>query len=204
MENFYNHLQFPQLREIISNYKTIKEEFVNLNIPIMDIDRENKHYQEVIKEVILQVNNGGDYGWVKGWGVEGGNDNWLQLGLYSYDSEVNNFILEPFLRKFMPKTYEMIKKVNDLFMCAIVNLKKRTLLTRHSHPYIKELNLLQLHLPLITAKTENYNYINCNGEFRQHIEGEPIIFDGSLEHFALNESDEDRIILYIEFKNNKS
>lgn len=39
MENFYNHLQFPQLREIISNYKTIKEEFVNLNIPIMNIDR---------------------------------------------------------------------------------------------------------------------------------------------------------------------
>lgn len=204
MANFYDNLQFPQLQEIILNYNIIKEEFVNLNIPIMNIDRENKHYQEVIIEIIHQVNNGSDYGWIKGWGNEGGNDNWLQLGLYSFDTEVNNIILKPFLKKFMPKTFEMIKKVDDLFMCAVVNLKKRTILNRHSHPYIKELNLLQLHLPLITAKTENYNYINCNGEFKQHIEGVPIIFDGSLEHFALNESDQDRIILYIEFKNNNS
>lgn len=81
-----------------------------------------------------------------------------------------------------------------------MNLKPRSILTRHSHPYIEEQSLLQLHLPIVTAKKDNYNYINCNGEFKQHIEGVPIIFDGSLDHFALNESDEDRIILYIEFK----
>jgi hypothetical protein len=59
---------------------------------------------------------------------------------------------------------------------------------------------LQLHLPIITAKEQNYAYLNVNGEFRQHTAGEPIIFDGSLDHFVLNESPSDRIILYMEFK----
>ena len=198
--NYYKPEQFSQLQEIISNYKIIREEFMNLQVPVMKVDREEKHYAEVISEVIQQVSNGSPYGWVKGWGAEGGNDKWLQLGLYSYDNNVNELLLIPFFREKMPKTFEMIKRLEGVFMCALVNLKPRTILTRHSHPYIEEQSLLQLHLPLVTAQNDNYNYINCNGEFKQHIEGVPIIFDGSLDHFALNESDEDRIILYIEFK----
>lgn len=200
MINYYNSEQFPQLQEIISNYEIIREEFMNLNIPLMEVDRENKHYDEIIMEILQQVSVGKPYGWVKGWGVEGGNDKWLQLGLYSYDNNVNELLLIPFFSKKMPKTFEMIKKIKGLYICALVNLKPRSILTRHSHPYIEEQSLLQLHLPIVTAKKDNYNYINCNGEFKQHIEGVPIIFDGSLDHFALNESDEDRIILYIEFK----
>jgi len=198
--NYYKPEQFSQLQEIISNYKIIREEFMNLQVPVMKVDREEKHYAEVISEVIQQVSNGSPYGWVKGWGAEGGNDKWLQLGLYAYDNNVNELLLIPFFREKMPKTFEMIKRLEGVFMCALVNLKPRTILTRHSHPYIEEQSLLQLHLPLVTAQNDNYNYINCNGEFKQHIEGVPIIFDGSLDHFALNESDEDRIILYIEFK----
>ena len=61
-------------------------------------------------------------------------------------------------------------------------------------------SLLQFHLPIITAPERNYAYLNVMGEFRQHVEGEPIIFDGSLDHFAINESDVDRTIVYMEFK----
>lgn len=198
--NFYNPEQFSQLQEIISNYEIIRKEYNELKIPVMQVDREGKNYDEVIFDVIQQVNNGKEYGWVKGWGAEGGNDKWLQLGLYSYNETVNNLVLTPFLSKKMPQTFEMIKKIDGLYMCALVNLKSRTILSCHNHPYIEEEQLLQLHLPLVTAKSNNYNYINCNGEFKQHIEGIPIIFDGSLDHFALNESNEDRIILYVEFK----
>lgn len=203
MMNFYEPEAFGQLDEIISNYEIIKKEYSELKIPVMQVDREGKHYDQVILDVIQQVNNGKDYGWIKGWGAEGGNEKWLQLGLYSYNEMVNELILEPFFKRNMPQTFDMIKKIEGLYMCALVNLKSRTILSCHNHPYIEEEQLLQLHLPLVTANINNYNYINCNGEFRQHVVGIPIIFDGSLDHFALNESDEDRIILYVEFKKKK-
>lgn len=200
MQNFYNPEDFSQFQELISKYQVVREEFLNLDVPLMDINREKKHVDDVINEIFQEIVKGNPYGWVKGWGQEGGNDNWLQLGLCSHSKEINEFFLYPFLREKMPQTYEILKKIDAIHMCALVNLKPRTILNRHTHPYINEQSLLQLHLPLVTAKSDNYNYINCNGEFKQHVEGIPIVFDGSLNHFALNESDEDRIIMYIEFK----
>lgn len=94
----------------------------------------------------------------------------------------------------------MLSKIEGIKICAFVKLKARALLPCHTHPEIHEEKLLQLHLPLVTASERNYAYLNVMGEFRQHRCGEPIVFDGSLDHFALNESDVDRTILYMEFK----
>ena len=54
-----------------------------------------------------------------------------------------------------------------------------------------------MHLPIDTASIGNYAYINVQGEFRQHRCGKPIVFDGSLDHFALNESKKNRNHFYI-------
>ena len=60
-----------------------------------------------------------------------------------------------------------------------------------------------MHLPLETAPEANYAYLNVNGQFRQHVLGQPIVFDGSLDHFALNASHCDRTVLYVEFERDK-
>jgi beta-hydroxylase len=78
-------------------------------------------------------------------------------------------------------------------------LKPKTILHCHTHDEIGEENLLQFHLTLTSAVKNNFSYLNVNGEFRQHNVGEAIIFDGSLPHFALNESEHNRVILYLEF-----
>jgi aspartyl/asparaginyl beta-hydroxylase (cupin superfamily) len=196
---YYSITDFPQLHELHQNWLTIQMEFLQINAPLMNVHREGQKYKEVIGNVITELQNGNEYGWIRGWGKDGGNDDWIQFGVLSYNSQVNA-MLEPFVSSVVPRTLSMLKKIEGIKICAFVKLKAHSMLPCHTHPEIYEESLLQFHLPIITAHERNYAYLNVSGEFRQHECGIPIIFDGSLDHFAINESSEDRTILYIEFK----
>ena len=196
---FYTIDEFPRFRELCDNWQIIKEEFLQINAPLMNVHRHAKKQEEVIKQVQSELENGNTYGWVRGWGKEGINDDWIQYAIFSNNSDVNK-MLEPFINRLIPRTLEMLKRINGIKICAFVKLKTHSMLPCHTHAGIYKESLLQFHLPIITAPERNYAYLNVMGEFRQHVEGEPIIFDGSLDHFAINESDIDRTIVYMEFK----
>lgn len=198
---FYSITEFPKLQQLCNQWEVVRDEFLQLGAPMMQTHREGekKHYAEVIQDIKEEVEISGVYGWIRGWGAEGGNNNWIQYGLMSSDEYVNEMV-RPFVEYVVPNTYQLIAKIQGIKICAFVTLKAQTILHCHTHPEIFDEGLLQLHLPLVTAVNRNYAYLNVNGEFRQHICGKPIIFDGSLDHFAINESNEDRSILYIEFK----
>jgi aspartyl/asparaginyl beta-hydroxylase (cupin superfamily) len=196
---YYSIDNYPQLQELCDNWKIIQKEFLQINAPMMNVHRDGNKYDEVIRNVQKELQSGNPYGWIRGWGNAGGNDEWIQYGILSYNSQVNA-MLEPFISSFIPKTLKMLKKIDGIKICAFVKLKRRSMIPCHTHPEIHEQSLLQFHLPIVTATERNYAYLNVLGEFRQHECGVPIIFDGSLDHFAINESDKDRTILYLEFK----
>lgn len=190
---YYEINRFPKLARLCKNWKIIKAEYEKLNAPIMKIHRNDKAYNQVFSEVTNYIKEGNEYGWVLGWGETEGNDNWLQYGLIFRDQVV------PFIHSEMKQTIEMFKDIKGIKMCALAKLNPHTVLHTHQHPVVREEALLQLHLPIETVLHKNYNYLNVQGEFRQHVCGEPIVFDGSLDHFALNESTGERTVLYIEF-----
>jgi beta-hydroxylase len=197
--SFYSINEFPRLRELCDNWQIIKEEFLQINAPLMNVHRHAKKEEEVIKEIQSELEKGNAYGWVLGWGKQGINDDWIAYAILSDRGEVNK-MLEPFIKRFIPRTLEMLKRIDGLKICGFLKLKAHSTLPCHTHEGIYKENLLQFHLPIITAPERNYAYLNVMGEFRQQVAGEPIIFDGSLDHFAVNESDEDRTIVYMEFK----
>lgn len=84
-------------------------------------------------------------------------------------------------------------------MAALSRMKPNTILPVHNHPELLEEGLLQFHITLNAAIQYDFSYLNLNGEWHRNKLGEAFVFDGSLDHFALNASPQDRIILYIEF-----
>ncbi|HET7115650.1 MAG TPA: aspartyl/asparaginyl beta-hydroxylase domain-containing protein [Hanamia sp.] len=196
---FYTIDEFPRFRELCDNWQIIREEFLQINAPLMNVHRHAKKLEEFIKQMQLELENGNDYGWVRGWGKEGINDDWIQYAIYSNSSDVNK-MLEPYINKLIPRTLEMLKRISGIKICGFAKLKAHSMLPCHTHEGIYKESLLQFHLPIVTAPERNYAYLNVMGEFRRHVEGEPIIFDGSLDHFAINESDFDRTVVYMEFK----
>ncbi|TMO69883.1 aspartyl/asparaginyl beta-hydroxylase domain-containing protein [Pseudoalteromonas aurantia] len=191
--NFYDPVDFPQLREIFDNWQIMAQELAELKVPVMEVNRIGKSHVEVYQDILSQVMSGKEYGWVKGWGENKENSDWLQLALIIQDHPME------FLPGKLERTMSMLGKLSGLKVCALVKMNSRTMLHMHQHPEIESENLLQLHLTLDVPETQNYNYLNVNGEFRQHSLGEPILFSGAKDHFAFNESLGSRTILYMEF-----
>ncbi len=195
--SFYDIEDFPKLKKLADQWEVIRDEYLNLNAACMEIDRVGKTRQQILEEIQGSLKKGYPYGWIQGWTPHGaGNPNWLQYPLLSLDKAL------PFARPKMPKTLALLRKVKGIKVCSLSRLKPHSFLANHRHPEIYKEGLLQMHIPIYTANEANYTYFNVNGEFRQHKCGEPMIFDGSLDHFALNASSIDRAIVYIEFDKN--
>ncbi|NQY62447.1 MAG: aspartyl/asparaginyl beta-hydroxylase domain-containing protein [Alteromonadaceae bacterium] len=193
--SFYPIADFPKLAELGKHWQTIQNEFYALNAPVIPINRVNKDFTAVYNEIKTHMQNDGEYGWLLGWGGKTGeNPDWLQYGL------IANYNPIPWASTSMPKTLELLKNIPGIKVCGLATMKPNCYLATHTHPEISIEQLLQFHITLDTLQTSNYNYLNVNGEFNQNETGESVIFDGSLEHFAINASTANRTILYIEFK----
>lgn len=191
--SYYAIDHFPTLKPLAANWYKIREEFKELSEVVMDIHRFEKGHEEVLEEMESHVAKGKPFGWLIGWGKDGPNPDWIQYPLVAYDQAI------PYVAPKMQYTLQMLDKIKGIKVCALVKMKSHCFLPCHQHPEIFEEGLLQMHIPIDTARERNYAYLNVEGEFRQHNCGEPIIFDGSLDHFAINTSEKDRTILYMEF-----
>jgi aspartyl/asparaginyl beta-hydroxylase (cupin superfamily) len=195
---FYPLDKFPKLNELASSWQGIRDELVRLSAPTLDIDRVGKSHAEVYEETLKYVMGGGEYGWLKGWDdSEQGNPDWTQYGLVAFDRPI------PFAEAVMPRTIELLRKIEGVKICALSKMKPNVFLNTHRHPELFEQNLLQFHITLNAATENNFAYLNVAGIFNQNMMGNAIVFDGSLDHFALNASSVDRTILYMEFERSK-
>ena len=113
-----------------------------LSAPVMDVDRVNKPHAAVVAEVGQRVAAGETFGWVRGWGGEGGgaNPDWTQYGLVLGDQPI------PFAEA--PRTLAFLSGLRGLKVAAFVRLAPGTLLPLHTHPEIAAEGLLQAHVTI--------------------------------------------------------
>ncbi|MFJ2462524.1 aspartyl/asparaginyl beta-hydroxylase domain-containing protein [Pseudomonas sp. NPDC087615] len=191
---FYPLNEFPRLAELAAQWPLMHQELLALQAPVLDIDRTDKPHEQIHHEVTAHLQQGGRYGWLKGWGEAGGNRDWVQYPLVFRDQA-----LAP-ARAALPQTLALLDAVRGLKVAALARLAPHAWLSTHRHPEVGEEGLLQMHLTLEAACERNYAYLNVAGEFHQHHCGAAAIFDGSQDHFVVNASDAPRSILYLEFQ----
>jgi aspartyl/asparaginyl beta-hydroxylase (cupin superfamily) len=192
-KKFYSLDEFPKLQTLANAWQVMRDELASLNAPMMDINRNGKSHYEVQNEVVKKVLDGDAYGWIEGWGQPQGNKDWTQFGLVMEDQPV------PFAAAMMPKTQDLLRNIKGIHVAALSRMAPHSLLSTHRHPELMKKGLLQMHVTLSSPETGNYAYLNVAGEFRQHLNGSAFVFDGAHDHFAINCSDAERVILYMEF-----
>lgn len=95
-----------------------------------------------------------------------------------------------------PRTVELINEVPDVKGAMFTMLPPGAKLVRHRDPYAGS---LRYHLGLVTPNSDNC-YINVDGQKYAWRDGEAVMFDETYLHYAANNTDSNRIILFLDIR----
>jgi aspartyl/asparaginyl beta-hydroxylase (cupin superfamily) len=168
-----------------ARWRLIRQELLELDAPLLELHRIGD--VEQYAETLLRNN-----GWTRSWQVESTvpNPDWLTYGL-SYQG-----ILPDGAERKMPATSRLLLRLRGCQVCAFSLLRAGSFIAPHTHPELAG-RFLTLHLGLDLLPERSY--LSCESETREEKPGGVVIFDGARQHFAVNMSKQDRVILYMEF-----
>lgn len=130
--------------------------------------------------------------------VSGGSFPYLEEDLYRGEWDVFPFLFfdKEFEenKKLCPKTWEALQQIPNLVNASFSILRHDTDIHPHTG-FTKE--VLRCHLGLYTPSR---CLLVVGNEPRRWEEGKCLIFDDTLEHYAYNHSEEDRVVLLLDFK----
>ena len=185
---FYNSSEFNFINYFQEKIEDIRKEYLNLDPMILNIHRSGTH--EELLSTFLTSN-----GWMPGWqvGTNAPNYNWLTYGL-SYHNRFPPEACEKF-----PIIMNMINQFTGIKVCAFSSMLPFSFIAPHSHTELGG-DLLTFHLGIDVIPGRSY--LCVNGVFNEEKNNKAIVFDGSIEHFAINMGPSRRVILYLEFDKN--
>jgi hypothetical protein len=203
---FYKVSKFKIFRELCKNWKIIKQEAIIAleNAPKLNIARNYADWvdnEDYFKTIVQK------YGWINGWKadnevneVDNINTEWFNYGLLYKNSEFIENI------KNCPKTFSFLHKIKKYINISGFSMMiGNCVLEPHTDMTGKSFNSLAFHLGLIVpTPNETCKLVvqDNNGVSYGYVEkeGGSMIFDATHKHFAYNQSNKVRIILYIDFK----
>ena len=115
---------------------------------------------------------------------------WEVLFLRAYNKDTNKI-------KYFPKTYEMISKIPGCTLAMFSVLHGGKVIPPHHGPYK---GVLRYHLALITPKDESKCRIVVNKIPYSWREGQDVMFDDTFEHWVRNDTQETRVVLFLDIK----
>ncbi len=115
---------------------------------------------------------------------------WKRFYLKWYGSSL------PSAEALCPNTVALLESVPSVKAAMFAMLPPGGQLVKHRDPYAGS---LRYHLGLVTPNTDDC-FINVDGETYSWRDGEAVIFDETYIHWAQNDSDVERIILFLDVK----
>lgn len=194
----FNPKKYKFTSKLKRNWKIIRDEALNAlnSAPILPISRDSDDWYGATK----YFNDIKDkYGWIKSWGSKNNSD-WLNYGLIYFGDEfsVNT--------KNCPNTMKILKEFeSEINICGFSWMRGGCVIKPHTDITGLTSNSLELHMGLVIPKPKQTCKLvitNLDGEYvgMEEEEGKVFVFDATYEHYAYNQSNQDRIILYIDFK----
>lgn len=115
---------------------------------------------------------------------------WEVLFLRVYNKDTDKI-------KYFPKTFELISNIPGCSLAMFSILHPGKIIPPHNGPYK---GVLRYHLALTAPKDINKCYIVVNDKKYHWETGKDVMFDDTFLHHVKNESDETRIVLFLDIK----
>jgi len=186
---FYTTDDYPQLKILEDNWEIIASEIPYFDINNLDkFPKRSKSAWMNAEGENLITNMKSE--WVQGWQ---GDKIW-----YNFPLIYKNNIIDQ-SDKICPKTINLLKQINSIQIAGYSLLLPHSKLTIHTDTTGKKYNSMASNF-LLTPNNANIYIKNNNGKFikYKHNLGKIVIFDATNEHYADNDDNKIRVILYID------
>lgn len=166
----YHPTNISHFKELRDNYKTIKQEY-------NDYIKQNKlsRFRDIDPNQINTDTT--DIPW-----------NILMLRVYNNDTDK---VL------YFPKTMGLINKIPHCTLAMFSVLTPHKKLENHYGPYK---GILRYHLALTVPDNNQDCFLTVNGKNYNWEEGKDVLFDDTLLHSAENNTDQERVVLFLDIK----
>jgi ornithine lipid ester-linked acyl 2-hydroxylase len=166
---FFPLERFPWVAQIEQNWTVIRDEVVGLLE-----DREAlPNFQEISKDQIGITDD----------------DRWKTVFLYGYGFEAKLGV------ELCPRTAALMREIPGMKTAMISILSPRKHILDHRGPYK---GVLRYHLGLIVPKDAPSCRIRVGDDIRHWEEGKSLIFDDTFNHEVWNDTDETRVVLFVD------
>jgi aspartyl/asparaginyl beta-hydroxylase (cupin superfamily) len=166
---FFGNDRFPWIAEIEVNWQTIRDELERV---LEDRDA-LPNFQDISKDQ-LEITD---------------DDRWKTFFLYGYGFEAK------LGTEMCPQTAALMRRIPGMTTAMFSILSPRKHILDHRGPYK---GVLRYHLGLIVPKEAEACRIRVGEDFRHWEQGESMIFDDTYNHEVWNDTDETRVVLFVD------
>lgn len=189
----------PELKYIEESWKDVREEMEAImkeDIPTMHDtynnmflykgsgSSENKFIKQIQKKLTELI-----YGDDLDTFDKIGSDKWRTYNLILFNQDV------PANTKKCPITTKLLKKIPGMQSALFSFMRPGAYVPPHNDP---AKGVIRYHLALKVPKEREKCFINVNGKNYHWQEGKGVLFDDVYDHWVRNESDETRVILFVD------
>jgi beta-hydroxylase len=120
--------------------------------------------------------------------VDTGNIPWGTIILRIYNKDTHK-------KKYFPNTCNLLQQIPECSLAMFSILPPHKKLPIHYGP---SKSVLRYHLGLIVPQESSKCYLSVNGKKYHWKEGQDILFDDTLSHYACNDSNQLRVVLFLD------
>jgi ornithine lipid ester-linked acyl 2-hydroxylase len=168
-EQFFPLERFPWVKHVEEHWEVIREELEGVLQ-----DREAlPNFQDISKDQIEITDD----------------DRWKTFFLYGYGFEAELGV------QMCPRTAALMREIPGMTTAMLSILSPRKHILDHRGPYK---GVLRYHLGLIVPREEEQCRIRVGDEVRHWEQGKSMVFDDTFNHEVWNDTDETRVVLFVD------
>ncbi len=168
-ETFFPVERFPWVEQVEANWETIREELES----VLEDRAALPNFQDISKDQIEITDD----------------DRWKTLFLYGYGFKAD------LPTQMCPRTAALMEQIPGMKTAMFSILSPRKHILDHRGPYK---GVLRYHLGLIVPEDKEACRIRVGDDFRYWEAGKSMIFDDTFNHEVWNDTDETRVVLFVD------
>jgi ornithine lipid ester-linked acyl 2-hydroxylase len=167
--NFFALERFPWVKHVEENWLVIREELER----VLDDHAALPNFQDISKDQIEITDD----------------DRWKTFFLYGYGFKTKLGV------EMCPRTAALMEQIPGMKTAMFSILSPRKHIRHHRGPYK---GVLRYHLGLIVPREKEACRIRVGDDIRHWEEGKSVIFDDTFDHEVWNDTDETRVVLFVD------